>query len=165
MAMTDEQSGGGRKPVYRLNDALGFLLYRTHQHAATEFRRALEPVGLTPPQFAVLALLDAQSGQRQAALGERATCDPNTMVGIVDRLEAAGLVERQRDPHDRRAYVVEITTAGRRTFRNCVPRQKAAAKRSWVGLTATEQNQLRDLLQKALAGSQPGVANKGRGHG
>jgi DNA-binding MarR family transcriptional regulator len=135
---------------YDLESSIGFLVYKVHQHAAAEFRRALEPTGLTPPQFGVLALLHGQDSQRQATLCERGAIDPNTMVGIVDRLEAAGLVERRRDPQDRRAYLVRITPKGRRTFKNCIPLQNQAARRSWAALSPVEQNQLRDLLRNVL---------------
>jgi DNA-binding MarR family transcriptional regulator len=132
-------------------------VYKVHQRAAAEFRRALEPTGLTPPQFGVLALLCRQDSQRQAALCERGAVDPNTMVGIVDRLEAAGLVARRRDPQDRRAYLVRITTRGRRMFESCIPLRNQAAHRSWAALSPVEQNRLRDLLRKVLRLPERGV--------
>jgi DNA-binding MarR family transcriptional regulator len=135
---------------YDLERSIGFLVYKVHQRAAAEFRHALEPTGLTPPQFAVLALLYCQDSQRQAALCERGVVDPNTMVGIVDRLEAAGLVARRRDPQDRRAHLVRITPEGQRTFRDCIRLRNQAANRSWAALSPVEQNQLRDLLRKVL---------------
>jgi DNA-binding MarR family transcriptional regulator len=135
---------------YDPESSIGFLVYKVHQRAAAEFRRVLERMGLTPPQFGVLALLYGRRGQRQATLSERGAIDPNTMVGIVDRLEAAGLVERRRDPKDRRAYLVRITPKGRRTFENCIPLRNQAASRSWAALSPAEQNQLRDLLRKVL---------------
>jgi DNA-binding MarR family transcriptional regulator len=135
---------------YDLESSIGFLVYKVHQRAAAEFRRALEPTGLTPPQFGVLALLYGRGGQRQAALCERGAVDPNTMVGIVDRLEAAGLVARRRDPRDRRVHLVRITPKGRRTFQNCIPLRNQAANRSWAALSSAEQNQLRVLLRKVL---------------
>jgi DNA-binding MarR family transcriptional regulator len=139
-----------RDEPYDLESSIGFLLYKAHQRAAAKFRRALEPTALTPPQFSVLALLYGQGGQRQATLCERGAIDPNTMVGIVDRLEAAGLVTRRRDPQDRRAYLVRITTRGRRTFESCIPLRNQAASRSWAALSPVERNQLRDLLRKVL---------------
>jgi DNA-binding MarR family transcriptional regulator len=135
---------------YDPESSIGFLVYKVHQRSSAEFRHLLEPTGLTPPQFAILALLNGQTGQRQAALCERAAVDPNTMVGIVDRLEAAGLVARHRDPKDRRAYLVRITSKGRRAFKHCLPLRNRAASRSWVALSRAEQDQLRNLLRKAL---------------
>jgi DNA-binding MarR family transcriptional regulator len=144
------RSRHSEKEPYDLESSIGFLVYKAHQQAAAEFRRALEPTGLTPPQFSVLALLYRRSGQRQAALCERGAIDPNTMVGIVDRMETAGLVERRRDPKDRRAYLVGITPKGRRTFRHCMPLRNQAASRSWAALSSLQQNELRDLLRKVL---------------
>jgi DNA-binding MarR family transcriptional regulator len=135
---------------YDLESSVGFLVYKVHQRAAAELRRALEHTGLTPPQFAVLALLYGRGAQRQATLCERGVIDPNTMVGIVDRLEAAGLVARRRDPQDRRAYLVRITPKGWRTFESCISVRNQAATRSWAALSPAERNQLRDLLRKVL---------------
>jgi DNA-binding MarR family transcriptional regulator len=145
---------------YDPESSIGFLVYKVHQRTSAEFRRLLEPTGLTPPQFAILALLYGQMGQRQAALCERAAVDPNTMVGIVDRLEAAGLVARHRDPKDRRAYLVRITTKGRRAFQHCLPLRDRAASRSWVALSHAEQDQLRNLLRKALGLPGPRARQK-----
>ncbi|MGD8453908.1 MAG: MarR family transcriptional regulator [Phycisphaerae bacterium] len=136
--------------MYHLEASLGFLVYRVHQHAAAAFRHALEPVGLTPPQFGVLARLCVENGQRQATLCERCAVDPNTMVGIVDRLEKAGLVVRRRDPQDRRACLVQITAKGRRAFAGCAPARAAASAEAWAALTRAEQGRLRNLLRKAL---------------
>jgi DNA-binding MarR family transcriptional regulator len=136
--------------TYDLETMLGFLVYKAHQRSFGEFRRLLEPVGLTPPQFGVLALLHDRDAQSQALLCERGAADPNTMVGIVDRLEAAGLVRRCRDPRDRRVYLVRLTAAGRRMFARCVPRQLRATARCWAALSVREQQRLRTLLRKAL---------------
>jgi DNA-binding MarR family transcriptional regulator len=150
---------------YGLESSIGFLVYKAHQQATAELRRALGPTGLTPPQFCLLALLHGQSSQRQAALCERGAIDPNTMVGILDRLEASGLVERHRDPQDRRAYLVGITTKGRQLFRRCIPLRNQAAIRSWAALSPEERSALRDMLRKALGLTQRSAADEDRTHG
>nr|WP_314444686.1 MarR family transcriptional regulator [uncultured Sphingomonas sp.] len=66
-------------------------------------RRAAE-LGITRAQWRVLARLDLQPGQRQVDLAERMDIEPITLCRIVDKLEEAGLVERRRDPGDRRAW-------------------------------------------------------------
>jgi DNA-binding MarR family transcriptional regulator len=136
---------------YDLESSLGFLVYKAHQRCFAEFRRQLEPAGLTPQQFGVLALLYNREAHCQAALCERGAIDANTMVGLLDRLEAAGLVRRVRDARDRRAYLVRITAGGRRLFERCVTLQQQAAARAWAGVTPTEQERLRRLLHKMLA--------------
>jgi MarR family transcriptional regulator, lower aerobic nicotinate degradation pathway regulator len=139
-----------RAVSYNPETSIGFLLYKAHQRSFAEVRRLLDPMGLTPPQFGTLAFLYRQDGQSQAALCERGSVDPNTMVGIVDRLEAAGLVRRSRDPRDRRAYVLKITPKGRRVFEECVPLVNQVANRFRVGLSAGERRQLRQLLRKVI---------------
>jgi len=136
---------------FSLEASLGFLIYRVHQRALALLRRQLEPTGLTPQQFGVLALLHANNDQRQAELCARGATDPNTMVGLVDRLEAMKLVRRRRDPADRRAHLVCLTAAGRRAFYRCLPRYRRAAKRCWMALSGSERQHLRRLLLKVLA--------------
>jgi DNA-binding MarR family transcriptional regulator len=150
--------------TYDLEAMLGFLLYKAHQRSFAEFRRLLEPLGLTPPQFGVLALLHHRDAQSQAMLCERGAADPNTMVGIIDRLEAAGLVRRCRNPCDRRVYLVRITAAGRRMFARCVPLQQRATARCWVALSAREQRRLRTLLRKALRAPKPSAEREPHSH-
>jgi len=135
---------------FDLESSIGYLLYRAHQRALAEFRRRLEPLRLTPQQFGVLAFLYEQDAQRQAALCERGAMDPNTMVGLVDRLEAVGLVQRGRDHRDRRAHLVRLTDKGRRVFRRCLPLQRRASRRCFGMLSASEQGRLRRLLHKLL---------------
>jgi DNA-binding MarR family transcriptional regulator len=159
------QSRHSKDQSYDLESSIGFLVYKVHQRAAGEFRHVLEPMGLTPPQFGVLALLYGRGSQRQATLCERGAIDPNTMVGIVDRLESAGLVARSRDPQDRRAYLVRITPKGRRTFENCIPLRNRAANRSWATLSPIEQNHLRDLLRKVLRLPEQGTRREDRANG
>jgi DNA-binding MarR family transcriptional regulator len=144
---------------FDVDASIGYLLYRAHQRAVAEFRRRLEPVGLTPQQFGLLAFLHEQDGQRQAALCERGATDPNTMVGLVDRLESVGLVARGRDPRDRRVHLVRLTDRGRRVFRRCVPLQRQASRRCFGTLSATEQSRLRRLLRKLL-NTHPSPGNR-----
>jgi DNA-binding MarR family transcriptional regulator len=135
---------------YDLESSIGFLLYKAHQRAFAGFRRTLEPTGLTPPQFGALALLYRQDGQSQAALCERGSVDPNTMVGIVDRLEAAGLVRRGRDARDRRVHVLRITAKGRQVFGECVQLADRFADQCWSALSPAEQDRLREMLHKVI---------------
>lgn len=71
-------------------------------------RRAAE-FGITRAQWRVLARLDLQPGQRQVDLAERMDIEPITLCRIVDKLEEANLVERRRDPRDRRAWQLYLS--------------------------------------------------------
>ena len=137
-------------PVLHLEKAPGFLLYKTHLRALSVFRRALEAVQLTPLQFGLLAMLHERDGHSHAALAALGEIDPNTMVGLIDRLQAAGLVERARAPRDRRVYLVRLTDAGRTAFENALPCQRAAARTFFGVLSMDEVGQFCRLLNKLL---------------
>lgn len=73
----------------------------------------LAPLGIQPRHFGMLSLLTEQDGQSQHQLCERLGVHRNVMVGLVDELEQRGLVQRQRQPADRRAHAVHLLPAGR----------------------------------------------------
>ena len=94
-----------------------FLLKRLG-HAAKE--RALaayeQQTGLHPYHHAVLAVLDEGSRETQGAIADALGYDRGQLVGLLDELEERGLVERRRDPADRRRQIVQMTPAGRKTL-------------------------------------------------
>jgi DNA-binding MarR family transcriptional regulator len=72
----------------------------------------LKPYGITAKQFALLAFLWKQDGLSQTELSERSEIDRTTLSGMVDRLEKAGLVQRDPSPEDRRAFLLRLTEQG-----------------------------------------------------
>src|SRR4051794_25339843 len=92
---------------------LAWLLYRAHWALASELTAALAPVGVTPRAYHVLHA--ALSGEyTQTELADMIGLDKTTMVVTVDELERDGLAERRPSPHDRRARIIAVTTAGKR---------------------------------------------------
>jgi len=87
--------------LFEINETARALRRVFDQRAAT--------VGVTRPQWRVLARLKREPGLRQVELAERLDMEPITLCRIVDRLEEAGLVERKPDPADRRAWRLELT--------------------------------------------------------
>ncbi|RFU42828.1 MarR family transcriptional regulator [Actinomadura logoneensis] len=95
-----------------LTDRLGYLLKHVQARLAEESARALEPFGVSGRELAVLAVLGESRPISQLEGAGRLGVDRTTMVGLVDRLERRGLVERRRSEQDRRKNVVALTPDG-----------------------------------------------------
>jgi len=123
---------------------------------------SLVETGLKPPHVATLfALRDEPVGQQ--ALGEAAGHDPVKLVGILNDLETAGLVERRRDCLDRRRHIVAITCAGRARLEAVERASAAAEERLLAGLSPAQRAQLAELLRivhrtSGLTENCPGTA-------
>jgi DNA-binding MarR family transcriptional regulator len=131
------------------SDSLTDQLYDFVYVYDVAFDRAAQATGLSAAQACLL--LQLRRGSRTMGdLAVELVCDASNVTQLVGRLEARGLVARERDPADRRARRVSITAAGRRACRSLEKRFTLPAER--VGrLTEREQRQLSLLLRKMLA--------------
>ena len=111
--------------------------------------------GLQPGEFDVLATL-RRSGAPYAltptALYEAAMLSSGGMTNRIDRLETAGLIERQKHPTDRRGVLVALTSQGKELIDKLVLLHVANEQRMLAALTTREQTQLGQLLDKLLQG-------------
>jgi MarR family transcriptional regulator, lower aerobic nicotinate degradation pathway regulator len=140
-----------RPPPEPLASAPGFLLSWNGRRTATLFAEALEPLGLRPPHFGVLRLIDADPGLTQQELARRSLIDPSSMVAVVDELEELGYAERQPHPADRRKHAIHLTADGTRMLERAQTVAVKTTKEILAPLTADEIDELRVLLRK-LAG-------------
>jgi DNA-binding MarR family transcriptional regulator len=99
-----------------LIDSTPFLLKRLGFAVKEQAMEAYERFGLNPTHHAVLAVLDEGTRETQGAIADALGYDRGQLVGLLDELEERGLVERRRDPSDRRRQHVQLTPAGRRTL-------------------------------------------------
>jgi len=104
-----------RYPEELVSSAL-FLLKRLGMTAKERALAAYQETGLHPYHHAILALLDEGSRETQGAIATALGYDKAQLVGLLDELEQGGLVERRRDPADRRRQLVRMTPAGRKTL-------------------------------------------------
>src|SRR5215218_519414 len=109
------------RPAPRLLEELvastAFLLKRLGFAAKEHALEAYERDGLHPYHHAVLAVLDEGSRETQGAIADALGYDRGQLVGLLDELEERGLVERKRDPNDRRRHLVRLTSEGTKTLR------------------------------------------------
>ena len=111
-----------------------------------EYEQAAAEHSLTGAQARVLGLLSLEPlPMRQVA--QKLKCEPSNVTGIVDRLEARGLVERRPDPADRRVKLAAADGGGRATRRGGCGTSLDFAREPLAGLSAEERTVLRDLLQ------------------
>ena len=99
-----------------LVSSTSFLLKRLGFKAKDQATQAYEGMGLHPYHHAVLAALDEGSRETQGAIADALGYDRGQLVGLLDELEERGLVERQRDPADRRRHIVRMTADGKRAL-------------------------------------------------
>lgn len=148
---SDSAAADRGRPGTELTDRLGYLL----KHAQEGYRAiqgpALTPLQLNGRLLAVLALIDAVGPALQQRLAERLGVDRTTMVGLVDTLEERGLVERGRDPVDRRGYRIAITRKGAHVLAKAMTVVDAAEEAFLTRLSDTERRQFRRLLTKLAA--------------
>jgi DNA-binding MarR family transcriptional regulator len=97
-----------------LNSSLrfGFLIHDVSRLRRIVVDRALKPLGITRSQWWVLAFLSRRDGMTQTALAADLDLTKVAIGGLLDRMEASGLVERRSDPNDGRARRVYLTKAG-----------------------------------------------------
>jgi DNA-binding MarR family transcriptional regulator len=139
------------RPPEPLASAPGFLLSWNGQRMAAKFAATLEPLGLRPPHFGVMTLIDAHPGSTQQELVTRSLIDASSMVGVIDELEAMGLAERRRHAEDRRKHAVHLTARGRSTLQRAQGAAGRMAQEVFAPLDPGELETLRRLLRK-LAG-------------
>ncbi len=98
----------------KIEDCIFYQLSKANQAAARFLSEKLAPAGVTAVQGVVLNFLSEEDEITSRQLGERTKLDSATLTGILDRLEAIGLIERQPHPVDRRAISICLTKNGKK---------------------------------------------------
>lgn len=125
------------------------LMHELLWEGKARFTPLAQELDISPPQFHTLRLLEPGSEIPMRALAESLVCDASNVTGIVDRLEARGLVERRSAAHDRRVKMLALTPEGE-AFRERMLEMLFVAPPSLKTLSSAEQRQLRDLMRRAL---------------
>ncbi|MFF6999137.1 MarR family winged helix-turn-helix transcriptional regulator [Streptomyces sp. NPDC008313] len=130
--------------TFEVVDLIGSVVARYHE----EYEEAAAEHALTGAQARLLSLLSLEPLPMRR-LAQKLKCEPSNVTGIVDRLEARGLVERRPDPGDRRVKLAAATQEGGRIARS-LRDSLDFAREPLAGLTHEERLSLRDLLRRML---------------
>ena len=128
-----------------------FLLAQLGAHAAARFAQRISELDLTPAQAGLLRLIAWNPGQSQQAISRQLGTPASRLVLLVDGLEERGLIERRRDPADRRHYALYLTGDGTQFMKELGRLGAAHEDAMTAGLTADERAVLNDLLSRLAA--------------
>ena len=105
-----------------------------------EFVSALANLGLKARHLRLLVVVDRAPGLNQRELARRLGTDPGNLIAVLDSLEGDGLLERTRDPADRRQRLVSLSPRGRRVLAKGIRASAAVEKRVFGALPAAQQD-------------------------
>jgi DNA-binding MarR family transcriptional regulator len=123
-------------------------IVNTYQRIEQRLGRVLEAAGLTLPQFDVLANLGMTEGITQQELADKLLVTKGNVVGLLDRMESADLVERRPDPRDRRANRVYLTPRGRAALHEAFPAHLGVLREVMGRLSSADYQALSRLLER-----------------
>jgi DNA-binding MarR family transcriptional regulator len=131
-----------------LPSLIGYNIRRAQVAVFADFADSLTEVDITPGQFGVLVLISENGGLNQTRLGNGLGVDRSTVVAVIDRLQARGLVARTPAPGDRRSYALQLSPAGQDLLARA--KRLVAAHEARIGepLSAKERQTLKTLLGK-----------------
>ncbi len=132
----------------RLEDHVGYALRLAQIAVFQDFHRVMGELGLTPTQYSILMWLAAHPGARASQVAEQLRIKRTNFVPLLDRLEARGLVSRQRLAEDRRAFALHLTEAGERLRREARRRVALSEGRIAAALGSSGKRALLDLLAR-----------------
>jgi len=126
----------------------GLLLARLGQESTARFRRSLRPLNVGAQQFIVLKQLQVFGSCSQGELADALGIDYSNLASVTGQLYGRGLIERDRDPADRRRYVVQLTAEGVQLLADADNAIKAGEEDMLQSLEDSEREQLWELLRR-----------------
>ena len=138
-------------PELQPRGGVAFLLVQLGTYVAGLFGERLKPLGLEQRHAGMLVRLAQNNGRSQQAIAELMGVNPTRMVFLTDELEKLGLVERRRNPADRRSHALYLTKAGTAMLARVREVTRAHEAALTAGLSGAERDQLTALLRRLAA--------------
>jgi DNA-binding MarR family transcriptional regulator len=147
-----------------LDSQLCYGLYSLSMAIQRVYNPLLDELGLTYPQYLVLNVLWREDGQTVGHIAEALALESSTLTPLLKRLEAAGLVRRQRNPDNERQVLVTLTEAGREmsSRTGCLAESLLAASGQGgqqLNALNDEVRELRDAIYRSIGSWSPGSAS------
>jgi DNA-binding MarR family transcriptional regulator len=147
------------RPPRELVQSTSFLLKRLGWEVRDRVHERYEAAGASPFHFTVLAVLDEGARETQATIADALGYDRSYLVGLLDELEERELIERKRDPADRRRHLVNLTPAGKKTLAKLRALQASIDDDFFASLSADERATLHTLLHRLATHHDPRFGN------
>lgn len=148
-----------------MSESLGFLLTDIARLMRRRFDDRARSSGASVAQWRVLKILERQEGLNQGQLADRIEVEPITLCRMIDRLEESGLVERRRDPADRRAWRIYLLPKSRPVLAELHVLAEELIEESLHGLDARQREELSSSLQTLRSNLSPVQASEGAANG
>jgi DNA-binding MarR family transcriptional regulator len=123
-------------------------LVRCYQAFEAYSSAHIRSLGLTPPQFDIVATLGNTAGMTATELGEATLITKGTLTGVVDRLIDRGWVERAAHDSDRRCQIIRLTPAGEALFARSFPAHMAHLEARFAGVGAADHARWQKALRQ-----------------
>jgi DNA-binding MarR family transcriptional regulator len=133
-----------------LNALPGHCVRRLQQIAVAIFMQESGESGVTPVQFAVLQALAHRSGIDQRTLAGVVSFDTSTIGGVIDRLEARGLLTRSHSDGDRRVRLLHLTPEGEALLADLMPSMQRTQQRLLEPLSAADRKDFMRMMQLVI---------------
>jgi DNA-binding MarR family transcriptional regulator len=147
------------RPPRELVSSTSFLLKRLGWAVKDRVHEGYEAAGASPFHFTVLAVLDEGARETQATIADALGYDRSYLVGLLDELEERELIQRKRDPADRRRHIVRLTPAGKKTLAKLRALQASIDDDFLRPLSADERTTLHRLLHRLATHHDPRYGN------
>jgi MarR family transcriptional regulator for hemolysin len=123
-----------------------------------EFDRRVAPLGLTRAQWRALKRIERAEGLTQAQLADDLEMEPIAIGRVLDRLQAAGFIERRADPHDRRCWRLHLAPRSAAVLAD-VDRIAGVLRREMLGRIAARELEVAERVLEALKETLLGMEN------
>lgn len=140
--------------AYTADESVGWLMKRVTLSIVQEVDRRLVVDGITMAQWGSLFMLCSNRAGTVAELARELHADPGATTRLLDRLEAKGLLRRERCTEDRRVVRLALTDEGRSVADRVPVALTAVLNEHLAGFTKTEWNTLKDYLRRMLENGQ-----------